>query len=91
MLPYHAPPLAAREAKMKKILLLTIVPVFLGITLVGAQTVTYTVSATIPAIVGVNVSATAVNSSESNAVLDREIERVVRSNETILLETIVPR
>ena len=76
---------------MKKILLLTILPVLLGIPWVAAQTVTYTVSATIPAIVGVNVPATAVSTSESNAVLDRQIERVVRSNETILLETIVPR
>ena len=78
---------------MKKFLLLTIVSVALGAGLVEAQTVSYQISATIPAIVGFNVpDPQAVAAFETaNTPLEKIIERIVRNDQSIILETFVPR
>jgi len=78
---------------MKKLLLLTITGVVLGAGLVGAQTESYHISVTIPAIVGFNVPdpRTAAAFETTNTPLEKIFEPGIRNNEPIILETIVPR
>ena len=78
---------------MKRLLLLTIFSVVLGAGLVEAQTVSYQISATIPAIVGFNVPDPQAEAAlaTANTPLEKMTERIVRNDQSIILETFVPR
>ena len=78
---------------MKKLLVSATLMLVLGAPFVNAQSVTYQISAIIPAIVGVNVPDP--NEMDagmvSNAQLEKMVERTFRNDQAIILETFVPR
>ena len=81
---------------MKKFtVLLTVVTVFLGAQLVHANSVTYRISAEIPAIIGVNVADHTIQENAAfqttGTTLETQIQQIVRNDQPILLETVTSR
>lgn len=74
-----------------KISFLIFLAVFVAAQLAMANSVTYRVSATIPAIVGVNVfpekELADDTAAQAQASLEKQVIEVVRNNERVLLET----
>ena len=81
---------------MKKLILTWVLTAVLGTGLAYANSVTYQISATIPAIIGVNVPVEEALGREDLEVLaqqslDRQVTELTRNNERIVLETFVPK